>query len=316
MSQTIKAVQIHQYGDADRLSYEDIPKPEPQAGEVLIRVHAASVNPVDWKTRAGQGIARLLTDPFPLILGWDVSGVVEALGAGVTTFAVGDEVYGLIRFPQVGAAYAEYVTAPADHVTHKPTTLDHVQAAALPLVALTAWQSLFDAADLQAGQCVLIHAAAGGVGHIAVQLARWKGAYVIGTASGHNADFLQNLGVDEVINYQEQRFEDRVRDVDVVLDSVDPETQERSWQILKKDGILVSIRGTPSAATATAHGVRAYGVFVQPNPVQLAEITQLVDVGYVKPVIDSIFPLAEARRAHERGQQGHNRGKIVLQVVQ
>ena len=200
-------------------------------------------------------------------------------------------------------------------IAAKPKSVDHVQAAAIPLAALTAWQALFDAGGLQAGQKVLIHAAAGGVGHFAVQLAKWKGAFVAGTASARNHDFLRQLGVDQPIDYNSVRFEDVARDFDIVLDTLAGETRARSWGVLKKGGILVTVLGQPSQEDAKAHGVRAAGIFVQPNPAQLAEIATLVDSGKLKANIESVFPLAEAAKAHSLGETNHVRGKIVLRVA-
>ncbi len=311
----MKTVQIHQYGDPEVLTYEDVPRPEPKDNEVLVRVHAAGINPIDCKTRAGTGIAGRFTDPFPLILGWDISGVVEAVGDAVANFAVGDEVYGMPRFPDIAAAYAEYVTVPATEVAHKPVSIDHTQAAALPLVSLTAWQALFDAGKLATGQRVLIHAAAGGVGHIAVQLAKWKGAYVFGTASARNEDFLRELGVDEFINYQTTQFENVATEVDLVLDSMSGETRKHSWQTLKKGGVLVSLLGPASAETAAEYGVHTDKVMVRPNQAQLIELAQLVDAGHIKSVVDTVLPLKDAPKAHRQIEQGHTRGKIVLAVA-
>ena len=320
---TMNAVRIHKYGGPDILTYEDIPRPEPKDDEVLIRVHAAGVNPADWQIRSGKRF--VLKKPFALILGFDVSGVVEAVGSSVAHFKVDDAVYGMLRVRK-GGAYAEYVTIPATDAAHKPRSLDHIQAAAMPVVALTAWQALFDTAELSAGQTVLIHAAAGGVGHIAVQLARWKGARVIGTASGRNEDFLRKIGCDEIINYNTTQFENVVGDVDVVLDAIVRDanaaidaaaevTLERSWNVLKKNGVLVSICATPSSETAAAYGVRGKYILAQPNAAQLTEIARLVDAGHVKPTIDTVLPLKEAGKAHKISQKGHTRGKIVLRVV-
>ena len=310
---TMKAVRMHAYGAPDVLKYEDAPRPEPAAGEVLVRIHAAAVNPVDWKIRAGY-LKAFREYPMPLILGWDVSGVVESVGAGVSDWKPGDAVYSR---PDIGrdGAYAEYIAVKATELGRKPKNLDHVHSAAIPLAALTAWQAMFEAGRLMAGERVLIHAAAGGVGTFAVQLAKWKGAYVIGTASAQNHDFLRDLGADEVIDYQTTPFEKAVRDVDVILDAMGGETRQRSWQVLKKGGILVSIVGPPSAEDAAAHGVRQASVFVQPNRSQLEEIAQLADAGKLKPIIEAVLPLSEAARAHEMNQTLHTRGKIVLQVV-
>lgn len=325
---TMKAMRIHEYGGPEVLTYEDAPRPEPKDDELLIRVHAAGVNPADWQIRFGKRF--LVEEPFSLIPGFDVSGVVEAAGSSVADFKAGDAVYGLMPIRQ-GGAYAEYVAGPAASVAHKPGSLDHIQAAAMPVVALTAWQALFDTAELSAGQRVLIHAAAGGVGHIAVQLAKWKGAYVIGTASSRNEDFLREIGCDEFVNYRTTRFEDVVGDVDVVFDTIgteimqgpnlvkDPaagETLERSWSVLKKNGFLVSICSTPSPETAAAYGVRCKWILADPNGAQLAEIAELVDAGHVRPTIATVLPLQEAAKAHELSQGGHTRGKIVLRVVE
>jgi NADPH:quinone reductase-like Zn-dependent oxidoreductase len=309
----MKAVRMHGYGGPEVLKYEDAPRPEAAEGEVLIKIHAAAVNPVDWKIRAGY--MRGFRDyPLPFILGWDFSGVIEQVGPGVTGWKAGDEVYGR---PDIGrnGAYAEYIAVRASEIQHKPKTLDHVHSAAIPLAALTAWQAIFGAGQLQAGQKILIHAAAGGVGTFAVQLAKWKGAYVIGTASTRNHALLRQLGADELIDYTTTRFEDVVKDVDVVLDAMAGETRERSWQVLKKGGILVSILGQPSAEKAKEYGVRPAGIFVQPNPVELKDLANLVDNGKLRPVIEAVLPLAEAARAHEMNQTEHTVGKIVLRVV-
>jgi len=318
----MKAVRIHRYGGPRVLKYEDAPRPEPKEDELLIRVHAAGVNPADWQIRSGKRFK--LKKPFSLILGGDLSGVVEVAGSSVAHFKVGDAVFGTADLRR-GGSYAEYVTLPATSIAHKPRSLDHIQAAAMPVAALTAWQALFDAAQLSAGQTVLIHAAAGGVGHIAVQLAKWKGAYVIGTASGPNENFLRKIGVDEFINYKSTRFENVVKDVDVVLESINRDikveaiaggTLERSWSVLKKNGVLVSICATPSIETATAYEVRSKYILAQTNAAQLAEIAKLVDAGYVKPIINTVFPLKEARMAHKLSQKGHTRGKIVLRIIE
>lgn len=310
---TMKAVRLHEYGGPEVLKYEDAPRPEPAAGEVLVRVHAAGVNPVDWKIRAGH-MKGFINYKLPMIPGWDLSGVVEATGPGVTAWKKGDEVYSRPDISRDGS-YAEYISVKGQELGHKPRSIDHVKAASIPLAALTAWQALFDAAGLQPGQRVLIHAAAGGVGTFAVQLARWKGAHVIGTASEKNHALLKELGADELIDYNQTRFEDVVRDVDVVLDTMAGETRDRSWKTLKKGGILVSILGQPSNDDAAKYGVRAAGVFVQPNQAELEQIGSLVDSGKVKPVIEAVLPLKDARRAHEMNQTLHTRGKIVLQVV-
>lgn len=310
---TMKAVAMHAYGGPEVLKYEDAARPDPATGEVLVRVHAAAVNPVDWKVRAGH-LRGFLNYSLPLIPGWDLSGVVEATGAGVTDWKQGDAVYARPDLRRNGA-YAEYIAVRASELGHKPRSIDHVQASAIPLACLTAWQALFDAGGLKAGQRVLIHAAAGGVGTFAVQLAKWKGAHVVGTASERNHAFLRELGADEVIDYTKTNFEEVVRDVDVVLDTLAGQTRDRSWNVLKKDGILVSILGQPSPDEAAQRGVRAAGVFVEPNQAQLGEIAKLVDSGKLRPIIETVMPLAQAARAHEMNQTLHTRGKIVLQVA-
>lgn len=311
----VKAVRIHEYGGPNVLVYEDSPRPTPAPGEVLVRVHAAGVNPVDWKTRQGSGMAGRLGG-FPIILGWDVSGEIEAVGQGVEDVAVGDAVYGMVRFPQEGRAYAEYVAAPASHLAPKPHTLSHIEAAALPLAALTAWQALFDVAQLAPAQTVLIHAAAGGVGHLAVQLAKWRGASVIGTASTQNLEFVRSLGADQVVDYTSTPFEDVVRNVDVVLDTVGGETADRSFGVLKPNGLLVTITGLAPHMldTAAQHGVRAAGMLVAPNAAQLREMMWLVDDSRLRPSVGETLPLHEAARAHMLSESRHARGKIVLHV--
>lgn len=315
MQETMYAVRMHEFGEPEVLIYEAAPKPAPMGDEVLIRVHAAGINPVDGKTRQGSGVAWRYPNPFPLILGWDVSGVIEAVGTTVTEFNVGDEVYGMVGFPEIGAAYAEYVTASPNDIALKPASIDHIHAAALPLVGLTAWQALFDTADLSAGQRVLIHAAAGGVGYIAVQLAKWKGATVLGTASPWNEQFLRGLGVDQVLNYQEPDFLKDVSEVDVVLDPIGGEAREQSWAVLKPNGILVSIVGEPSAEKALEHGVRGARMLVRPNAAQLHDLAKLVDGGQLRVKVDQILPLQNAARAHQLSQTGHTQGKLVLQVA-
>jgi NADPH:quinone reductase-like Zn-dependent oxidoreductase len=311
-SQTMKAVRIHKYGGPEVLQYEDAPRPKPQADEVLVRVHAAGVNPIDWHVREGH-VKDVFPHSFPFVPGWDVSGVVEEVGAGVTQFKPADEVYS-VPDPLRDGAYAEYIAVRESEVALKPKSLHHVHAAAVPLAALTAWQTLCDTAKLEPGQRVLIHAAAGGVGHFAVQLAKWKGAHVIATASTKNHALLRELGADETIDYTRQRFEEVARNIDIVLDPIGGDTQERSWQVLKKGGALLSIVQPPSADKAKALGVRAAFVASHPNGAQLTEIAKLIDAGKVKPTVDRILPLSEARRAHELSKSGHTRGKIVLRV--
>ena len=309
----MKAVRIHAYGSTDVLTYEEAPRPTAGAGEVLIRVHATSVNPFDVAMRAGY-MSGYFNPTLPLILGTDVSGIVEDVGAGVTNFAPGDSVYARAGMARDGA-YADYVVASALDVAAKPKSLDYIHSAAIPHVILTAWQALIEVANLSEGQTVLIHGAAGGVGHVAVQLAKSRGAKVIGTASA-NVDFLRELGVDQAIDYSTTLFEDVVRAVDVVLDTVGGDTQQRSWAVLKPGGILISTIQPPSEETAVAHGVRQQFIASAP-PIGrvLAEVATMVDAGQIKPEVSSILPLEEIRQAHKLIEGRHTRGKIVLQVV-
>lgn len=310
----MKAVRIHSYGEPEVLVYEQASVPELGNEEVLIQVYAAGVNPLDCKVRAGR-MQAIFKYPMPLILGMDVSGVVAAVGAGVTDFHVGQEVYGIAEVSRSGS-YAEYAIAQKHKIAPKPQILDHVQAASVPVIAMTAWQALFDVANISSGQTILIHAASGGVGMFAVQFAKWKGAYVIGTASVHNLEFVSQLGADEVIDYKNTRFEDVVSNVDIVLDAVGGETRERSWGVLKPDGILVSlIASSPlSQETATQMGVRAVGMMMQPQTTMLTQIAALLDNKEIKTVVGKVLPLAEAHQAHELSQSGSVRGKIILQV--
>jgi len=310
---TMNAVRIHQYGGPEVLRYEGAPFPRAGTGEVLIKVHAAAVNPIDWKVRAGFAKDRLKYK-MPFIPGWDLSGVVEAVGAGASRFRVGDEVYSRPDIARDGA-YAQYIAVRETEVALKPASVDHLHAAAVPLAALTAWQALSNAAKLSAGQSVLIHGAAGGVGSFAVQFAKRKGARVIGTASKKNHEFLRSLGADETVDYNTTKFEDVVHDVDAVLDTITGETADRSYQVIKKGGVYVSILMPPSEQKAAARGIRAAHTFVQANPEQLADIAKLIDSGKLKVIIEKVFPLAEARAAQELNAQGHTRGKIVLRVV-
>ena len=307
----MKAIRIHQYGGPEVLAQVETQRPTPGPNELLIKVEAASVNPFDWKVRAGY-MKQFFPLTFPATLGWDVSGTVEEVGAAVTRFKRGDEVYTRL---EAGGGYAEYAVAEETIVARKPTTSDHVQAAAVPTAGLTAWQALFEVAQLSAGQKVLIHGAAGGVGNFAVQFAKAKGAYVIGTASARNHAFLRELGVDKAVDYNKTPFEDVVRDVDVVLDTIGGETQERSFEVLKKGGILVSIVQPPSQELATKYGVRALFYGAHASSSDLAEIAKLIDSDKVKPVVETVLPLAEARQAHELSQSGHARGKIVLKAA-
>ncbi|HEX7734327.1 MAG TPA: NADP-dependent oxidoreductase [Ktedonobacteraceae bacterium] len=310
----MKAIRIHGRGGPDHLVYEDAPQPHPGPGEVLVRVYATGViaTELEWdetyETTAGD--PRALPIPGP-----DLSGVVEEVGSGVTTLVKGSEVYAMLGYGRDGAE-AEFTLALPDELAPKPRTLDFVQAAAVPLTALTAWQAFFDHASLVAGQTVLIHGAAGGVGVFAVQLARWAGAQVIATASARNRDFLRELGASAVIDYTTTRFEEVVHGVDLVFDLVGGDTLVRSWQVVKPGGVLVSVVSPrPSFAEAKAHDVRPVWFIVEPNREQLIQIGALIDAGQIRPIIETILPLSQAHQAYEQGARGHTRGKIVLRVV-
>jgi NADPH:quinone reductase-like Zn-dependent oxidoreductase len=309
----MNAVRLHRRGGPEQLTNEDAPKPTPAAADALVRVHACAITRTElsWGTTytTREGVERV-----PTIPGHELSGVVEALGAGARAPNVGDAVYALTDFWRDGAA-AEYVVVRAADLAPKPKNLTHTQAAAVPLSALTAWQALFDHAGLTRGQSVLIHAAAGGVGTYAVQLAKGRGAHVIGTARAANEPFLRDLGADEVIDYTAVRFEDRVKDVDIVLDSVGGDTLERSWGVLRKGGVLVTIADSAPAEKAAKYGVRGVEFIVEPNRAQLIEIARLIETGALRVIVEATFPLAEARAAFERSLGGHNRGKIVLRVA-
>ncbi|WP_092556796.1 NADP-dependent oxidoreductase [Actinoplanes derwentensis] len=317
-SSTMRAVTQLTFGGPEVLQVSDVPKPVPLPTEVLVRVTAAGVNPVDWKTREGSGMAGVLGAP-PFIPGWDVAGVVEETGFGVTTLAVGDEVYGMPWFPRAAGGYAEYVTAPSRQFARKPKSATMEQAAAVPLAALTAWQALFDTAGVTEGQRVLITAAAGGVGHFAVQFARLRGAEVIATASARNASWLTGLGASTVIDYTSTRFEHEVSDVDVVIDLVgnQDDTSLRALTALRPGGLLVAVPSGVSPevrSAALAQGRRFSSFLVEPDGPALARIAAHIDAGDVHVELDRVLPLDAAGKAHEAVAAGHTRGKIVLRI--
>jgi NADPH:quinone reductase-like Zn-dependent oxidoreductase len=307
----MKAIRIHAYGGPEVLVYEDAPRPAPAAGEVLVRVHATALNPVDRSTRTGY-LQQMVNFELPLIPGLDLAGIFEELGPDVTTVSVGDAVYGFSNLMRQGA-YAEYARIGMDELAPKPATVDFVTAAAVPLSALAAWQAL-DVAGLRSGQTVLIQGAGGGVGTFAVQFAAAKGAHVIATEDGSKTALLRELGATEVIDYTTTRFEEVARDVDVVLDLVGGEVQARSFAVLKPGGILVTTMGQPDADAASARGVRAGGIMTQGNPAQLREIAGMIDRGAIRPIVSQVFPLAEAREAHMVLDAGKAFGKLVLRV--
>ncbi|MEU4108016.1 NADP-dependent oxidoreductase [Streptomyces sp. NPDC027717] len=309
----MRAISQDEYGTPEVLKETELPRPEPGLSEILVSVRAAGLNPTDWKHRAtGLFLGRL-----PLVLGWDVSGVVEAVGYGVTLFKPGDEVFGMLPYPYGVGSHAEYVTGPARAFAHKPDSIDHVQAGALPLAALTAYQALVDTAQVRPGQRVLVHAAAGGVGHLAVQIAKARGAYVIGTASEPKHEFLRSLGADEVIDYRAGDFRDTVRDVDVVLDPMSGDTRVRSLDVLRPGGVLVSLLpGTDpeEAAKAEARGVRVETLLVEADQEGMKAVAELAASGALRAHVEAVFPLAEAAKAHALGETERTTGKLVLTV--
>jgi NADPH2:quinone reductase len=313
----MKAIAINEFGGRDKLQFMDLPMPEIKPGEILVKVKTAGVNPVDWKIREGY-IKDLFPYEFPIILGWDAAGIVEQAGPEVTLFKEGDEIFAYCRKPMVqGGAYAEYIVLEEEHAAIKPKNTSFEEAASIPLAALTAYQSLFDAAKLQSGETVLIHAAAGGVGGFGVQLARDRGATVWGTASGHSSEYVQDLGGDRVVDYLQVDFREAVRSeypdgVDVVFDCVGGEVLQKSTDIVKKGGRLISIVDDPAGLDRA--DIHSDFVFVAPNSSQLAELAQMVEQGRLKTSLSQVFPfgLEEARRAHELSESGRTRGKMVL----
>ena len=311
---TMRAIRQHVLGGPEVLQLEEVPRPVPGPTEVLVRVRAAGVNPVDWKVRARGG---LLGEP-PFTVGWDVAGVVEELGGGVTRFATGDRVFGMPRFPREAAAYAEYVTSPSRQLARTPHALSDVEAAALPLAGLTAWQALVETADVRAGDRVLILAAAGGVGHLAVQIAKARGAYVIGTARSAKHAFLAELGADEALDYTSEPVGERVRDVDVVLDLVGGETGRDALPTLRDGGIFIRV---PSASDLdellglAGDRVRITGILVEPDRAGMEALAGLVEAGELHAHVSQTFPLEQAARAHELSESGRTQGKLVLTVA-
>ncbi|GHF80129.1 NADPH:quinone reductase [Streptomyces filamentosus] len=310
---TMRAISQDVHGAPDVLREVVLPRPVPGPGQILVAVRAAGVNPTDWKHRT----AGFFVDRLPLVLGWDVSGVVAAVGFGVTLFKPGDEVFGMLPYPHGVGSHAEYVTGPARAFAAKPAGLDHVQAGALPLAALTAYQALVDTAGVRAGQRVLVHGAAGGVGHLAVQIAKARGAYVIGTASAPKHDFLRSLGADEVVDYRTTDFRDAVRDVDVVLDTVSGDTRVRSLDVLRPGGVLVGLLpGTDpeEAERARARGVRVENLLVEADHAGMNAVAALAASGALRAHVEAVFPLSEAADAHALGETDRTTGKIVLTV--
>jgi len=308
---TMKAVVIHEYGGPEVLKYENIPRPEPKDDQLLTRVIAAGVNPVDGMIRSGMFNGNRA---FPIILGGDVAGVVEKVGSKITKFKVGDPVFAYVGLDNSGG-YAQYALVREREAAPKPKTLTYVEAAAVPIVAITAWQALVDTAKLSAGQTVLIHGGSGGVGSFAIQIAKARGAKVIASASTANQDFLKQLGVDVVVDYTKQKFENVAKDVDVVLDSIGRDTLARSYGVVKKGGIIVSLVARPKESELEKHGIRGSALNAEPNSEELAEIGKLIDEGKIKVIVSQTFPLFDAMKAQEQVATGHTRGKIVLKIA-
>ncbi|GAA0283034.1 NADP-dependent oxidoreductase [Actinomadura nitritigenes] len=308
----MRAVTQRAFGGPEVLEVVEAERPLPLPSEVLVRVRATAVNPVDASIRAGS--FPLLGEP-PFVLGWDVSGVVEEVVPGVTRFQPGDEVYGMPLFPRAAGGYAEYVAAPSRQIARKPAALGHAEAAALPLVGLTAWQGLVDAAGVREGDRVLVHGAGGGLGHVAVQIAKARGAHVVATASAGKHAFVRSLGADEVIDYRTDDFTEATGDLDIVYDAVGGGYGERSLRVLRPGGLLVTAvdrEDAALAAAAAAAGRRFAGISVEPDHTALEALTALVDDGLLRPHVAHVLPLADAAKAHELVESGRTQGKIVL----
>lgn len=311
-STTMRAISQDTHGGPEVLQEVRVPRPAPGPSQILVSVRAAGTNPTDWKHRS----AGIFLNRLPLTLGWDVSGVVESVGYGVTLFQPGDEVFGMLPYPHGVGSHAEYAVGPARAFTRKPAGIDHVQAGALPLAALTAHQALVDTAGLRSGQRVLVHAAAGGVGHLAVQIAKARGAYVIGTASAPKHDFLRELGADEVIDYRETDFTEATGDIDVVLDPLAGEVADRSLEVLRSGGTLVSLLPLSGEVIerAAQRGIRAVSMLVEADHAGMNAVADLVGKGALRAHVEATFPLAEAAKAHALGETNRTTGKIVLVV--
>src|SRR5438874_8246811 len=307
----MKAVVAHEYGAPEVLKFEDVPRPEPKENEALVHVIASGVNPADPLTLSGK-YAREFGTHLPLIPGYDIAGIVEKTGAKVTKLKGGEAIYG---YPTFGGGWAEYVTVTEGEVAPKPASLSFVEAAAVPMGALTAWQALIDVAQLQPGQTILIHGGSGGVGSFAVQIAKARGARIIATASTANQDLLKQLGADVAIDYTKTRFEDVAKDVDAVLDPVGKETLARSYGVVKKGGIVMSLVARPDPVELEKRGIRGAAISVHPDAEDLAEIARLIDAGKIKPVVTEVLPLSEAIAAQRQAETHHTRGKLVLRIA-
>jgi NADPH:quinone reductase-like Zn-dependent oxidoreductase len=307
----MKAVVAHEYGAPEVLKFEEVPRPEPNEDEALVRVIASSVNPADPLTLSGK-YAREFGTHLPLIPGYDIAGIVEKTGANVTKLKVGNAVYG---YPTFGGGWADYVTVKEGEVAAKPKSLNFVESAAVPMGALTAWQALIDVAKLQPGQTVLIHGGSGGVGSFAIQIAKARGARVIATASTANQDLLKQLGADVAVDYTKTKFEEVAKDVDAVLDPVGKETLARSYGVVKKGGIVMSLVARPDPGELKKRGIHGAGISVHPDAEDLAEIAQLIDAGKIKPTVTQVLPLSEAIAAQRQAATHHTRGKVVLRIA-
>jgi len=307
----MKAVVAHEYGAPEVLKFEEVPRPEPKEDEALVRVIASGVNPADPLTLSGK-YAREFGTRLPLIPGYDIAGIVEKTGSNVTKLKAGDAVYG---YPTFGGGWADYVAVKEWEVAAKPKSLNFVEAASVPMGALTAWQALVDVAKLHAGQTILIHGGSGGVGSFAVQIAKARGARVIATASTANQDLLKQLGADVAVDYSKTRFDDVAKDVDAVLDPVGKETLARSYDVVKKGGIVMSLVARPDPVELKKRGIHGAGISAHPDAADLAEIGQLIDAGKIKPIVTQILPLSEAITAQQQAATHHTRGKVVLQIA-
>jgi len=305
----MKAIQIHQYGHADQLALQRVPRPKTGKGQILVKIHDAGVNPVDWKIREGY-MKEVRPSSFPLTMGQDFSGEVMAVGKEISGFRKGDNVFGFAQ-----GTYAEFALTSPDALAHMPKSLDFVAAAAIPTAGLTAWQLVMDVAKVSKNQTILIHGAAGGVGSFAVQFAKKAGARIIATASRDDSDYLQDLGAEQVIDYKTERFEDKVGDLDTVIDLVGGDTLKRSYGSVKKNGLIVTTVGPADETEAKKHGIRVLQFVMKRNSGELEQIARLVDEGSIKPRISKIMPLNEAKEAEDLSQSGHPHGKVILRIV-
>lgn len=308
----MRAVRIHQYGGTETLKLENITKPKINDDDILIAVRSAAINPVDWKIREGY-LQAFIPYELPVTLGWDVAGIVVEVGSKVSEFNVGDEVFSRPNIARDGS-YADYIAVKADEAVLKSPKLSFSEAAALPLAGITAWQCLVDVANVQPGQRVLIHAGAGGVGHLAIQIAKAKGATVIATASAANQDLLINLGADQAVDYAKSSLKEQIEPVDIVVDTMGGDVQKHSWELLKENGILVSVVDQPDEELVQAHNARAAFVFIEPSSRILKELNSLVEADLLKPLIEHRFTLETIVDAHLQSQSGRTRGKIVIDI--